>query len=167
MSWWELLLTVMGLVAAAFVTLLNVAALRNINIAPRRRATLRTDLEILKLLKPTDENYQLVKASVNSSIRSIYQTRSRRTFREQFRVYDWPMLIIGLVFMGGFGWWTGHLGIGGSWWAILPGYFALAGLFYVFLAFRPVSRQFFGRLRGAFAGKRNETVGKAHEEEEP
>jgi hypothetical protein len=132
MSWWELLLTVIGLIAVAIVAIAN---FRKINIIPRPRATLRADLEILKLLEPNDENYQIVKATVDSSIRLIYQTLDRRTFRERFRVYDWFNLIFGIAVLGGLGWWTVNLINGGSWWAILTGFFALIGLFNMVNAF--------------------------------
>lgn len=135
MVWWESLLICIALIASAIISRVII---RDRPIIPKSRATLRADLEILKLLESTDENYQIVKANVDSSIRSIYQIRGKRTLRERSRVYDRAGLIVGIIFLGGFGWWTIYLVMGGSWWAILAiltGFFTLVGLVSISNAF--------------------------------
>jgi len=68
---------------------------------------------------------------VDFSIRSIYGSRER-----QLQVYDWSLLILGIVFLSGFGWWTSCLISKGSWWAIATGFSALLGLIWVSASFQ-------------------------------
>ena len=131
MSWPNLLLTVVGLIAAAIMAVVN---FRNLNIISRPRATLRTNLEILKLIELTDEKYHIVKEHIDSSIQAIYQ--EKLTLRERLRVYDWSDLLVGIAFFGGFSWWTIELASRGSLWSILTGYFALSGLILLVGAFQ-------------------------------
>lgn len=135
MSWWEVLLFIVGLVVAVFTTVATVANIRNIHFVPRKRSTLRADLEIFKLLEPTDDNYQIVKTHIDSSIRSIYLSQERHTLRELFTDINWSMLILGIVMTVGLGWYTAHLVDKGSLWAILTGYFAFSGLLTGLFAF--------------------------------
>ena len=127
MVWWQFLLLAVGLLASAIIAR---GALRDRPIISKSRATLRADLEILKLLESTDQNYQIIKANVDASILSIYGTRKKR-----LRVYDWYYLIIYIPFFCGFTWWTVYLANGGSSWAVLTGFFAFVGLIGITKAF--------------------------------
>jgi hypothetical protein len=132
MTWWQILLTALGVIISLSILIYSV---RSVNIIPRRRATLRADLEILKLLEPTsEENYQIVKAYVDSSIRSIY--RDARSFKERFKVHNWLLFIMGVAVSIIAVPFTIRLLIDVSPWATLPGYFAMAGLFYIMASFK-------------------------------
>jgi hypothetical protein len=132
MNWMELLkaIAAIGAAAAALIPILNS------QLFSRPRAKLKTDLEILHLLDPHDENYPLVKASVDSSIRTIYLQQEKRKLSEKLKRFNWRLLITGVIVLGGFGWWTVSLVRDDSWWAIVTGYFTFIGLGYIASAFR-------------------------------
>jgi hypothetical protein len=95
--------------------------LRNLRISSR--SSIKTDMEILKMLEPTDPNYKIVKRSIDSSIKNIYKTDEQKT-----RIYSPTDFIFGVLFMVGFSIWTYYLSRDGfSYWSILTGFAAFAG----------------------------------------
>ncbi len=70
---WEII--IQGL-SALIVTLISTYQI--INSLPKSRNKLKQDLEILKLLSPENENYKLVKKSIDNNILSIYERKKKK-----------------------------------------------------------------------------------------
>src|SRR6266496_1049466 len=126
------------------------------------RLALKRDIEVLKMLPPTDPGHALVKAHVDRLIQRLYKPPSpplqiRLAFLKPKKWKDlasgglvflkpkkWEDLASGgLVFLG-FSVWTAYLDRHGfSWWSLLTGIFALSGLSVVFEAYglSPDSRE--------------------------
>lgn len=114
-DFWDLILKALALAAGAIASFFQIR-----NLLPRSRSTLKTDLEILRLLDPTDPNYAVVRAQIDATVKATYRTDEGR-----FRVYNWTDLIWGtllfvLMTMGllyvfrereGFTWWYVSLGL--------------------------------------------------------
>jgi hypothetical protein len=87
---------------------------------PRRRATLKADLELLSAAWGQHLDCKEFEAYVQSELSHLY----RRT-----TTTDWGTIAIGLLFALGFGGWTAYLVSDGfSWWAIATGFLAFGGL---------------------------------------
>ena len=119
---WKVILSALGIVLGA-----TFSAFQLRNSTSKQRSTLKTDLEILKLLDSGNEYYQQIQSQINEQI--------RRTYIEQngfgkFKIYNWYDFVFGVVTMLIFSTWTLFLLKDGSyWWAILTGIIAVIGLF--------------------------------------
>jgi hypothetical protein len=133
----EIILQAVGLVVGAIFSLLQVR-----NAVHGSRSTLKTDLEILKLLDPTDPNHALVRAHVTESMRKIYPNQVAGATASGFKIYNWPQFFIGITFSLVFSAITLYLLRDGfSWWALMTGFFAVGGFGNLFMAFDPNLRQ--------------------------
>lgn len=118
---WDLVLKAIGIVIGAVGTFWQLR-----NVISKLRSTLKTDLEIFKMLQPADPNYDILKEHLTNSIRKIYLPEEGS---RGFNVYSWPDFIFGVVFMLGFSIWTFYiLKDGFNGWALLTAFFAIAGL---------------------------------------
>jgi len=121
---WDLTLRAVGVLVGAVATIYQLTKLK-----PRLRTTLKTDLEILKLLDPKDPNYGVVQAHVDRSIQQIYAREAPESAGRGLQVYNWGTLVFGLLLAGGFIFWTVYLVKDGfTPWALLTGFFALGGI---------------------------------------
>jgi hypothetical protein len=124
---WELLLKALGFVVATVVAYVH---WRGLHLTSR--TSLKTDLEILKLLDTIDPNYHTVRAAVNQRVSQLYAPRPA-----QFQVrmlFRWAAAIFGLLWALGLSYWTVKLVQPGfTWWALLTGYLALAGVGWFFM----------------------------------
>ena len=123
---WELLLQASGIVVGAIISLYQIS-----HLLPGSRSTLKADLEILKLLEPTDPNHHIVKAHVDSTIRSIYPA-STRLGGKAGKKFEWKLFLffvgytIGLAALTLWLIRTNHNG-----WAVVTGIFTLIGMLVV------------------------------------
>ena len=113
----------------AFLKILSAVVALYQLIKPGGRSTLKTDLEILNLLKAsnpvegTDENYKAVKSHVDKSIRKIYPTG------EGYRFYRDGDFIKGISIFAAFSSITVYWLMGGfTYWSLASGFAALTGL---------------------------------------
>ncbi|MFZ5981714.1 MAG: hypothetical protein ACOYVF_13910 [Candidatus Zixiibacteriota bacterium] len=120
---WELVFKAIGAIVGAFVSLYQLR-----NIKPRLRSTLKSDIEILNLLKPDEPGYRAVKEHVDSKIRLLYKPlREKRS--GGLKIYSWPDFALGIIFLPGFLIWTVYLFRGGfNGWGLVTAFFAIAGL---------------------------------------
>jgi len=109
------------------------------NRLPRSRAPLIRDLEILKMLDPSDPAYKVIRDSVDGRIAKIYNPSP--TSIRRIRVYSWPQLVFGIVMFGIFGVWTYSLFRDHSWWAVLTGFVTLGGIGNAMSAFDEKARR--------------------------
>ena len=119
MDWTELLkiIGVLGGVISSYIFIKSQAPVF------RKRAKLKTDLEILHMLRPEIQGHEVVeqvKNHIETMICSIYAPP---------KVINWRRLIPGIGCFLGFSYWTLILytASGFSWWAILTGYLAFVG----------------------------------------
>jgi hypothetical protein len=114
----ELLLKILAGLVGAIGLFLQIRNLRNAS-----RSSIKTDLEILEKLTPSDPNYAIVRNSLDQSIKRVYGDPARRKFIPS-PVDFW----FGFIWCIGFGYWTIYLFRDGfSWWAVVTGLFALGG----------------------------------------
>ena len=97
-------------------------------IKPGARATLKTDLEILNVLKASSpdrplEGYDAVRAHVERSIRKIYHTETRQKFYRDPEVIKGGLIILIFSSITLY-----MLKDGFTYWALVPGFVALTGL---------------------------------------
>jgi len=119
---WELVFKAVGALVGAIVSLYQ---LRNVN--PRLRSTLKSDIEILNLLKPDEPGYRAVKEHVDSKIRRLYKPE-RKKKEGRPKIYSWPDFLLGIVFLPGFLIWTIYLFRNGfNGWGLVTAFFAFAG----------------------------------------
>jgi len=119
---WDLILKALGFVVAVVATYLQI---RNLGFATR--ASLKTDLEILKLIDSADPNHAKVKRIVDARIQALYDDQPAASSARQAE--RWAYGIGGGLWAVGFAYWTITLVLPGfSWWSLLTGYLALAGL---------------------------------------
>jgi hypothetical protein len=113
---WDLVLKALGFIVSA---ILAYNQMRSYHFTSR--TSLKTDLEILKLLDPGDANHELVKTSVSERIQSLYAQDKQEI--------SWGVVIYGLLWTFGFVYWTVRLVEPEfSWWSLLTGYLAFAGM---------------------------------------
>jgi len=116
---WDLLLKALGFVLAAITAIFQARGLRL-----TLRSSLKTDLEIIKLLDPADSSYQAVKSTVDRSIARIYGLKDHHPVDWDFRRI--AITSGGLLGAVGFAYWTFDLARPTfSWWSLLTGYLAL------------------------------------------
>jgi len=118
---WDLILKALGFVVAVVATYLQI---RNLGFATR--ASLKTDLEILKLIDSADPNHAKVKRTVDARIQALYDDGPDGPSSRQAE--RWAYGIGGGLWAVGFAYWTITLAQPFSWWSLLTGYLALAGL---------------------------------------
>jgi hypothetical protein len=115
---WDLVLKALGFVVAAVAAYVQIRDLRLTS-----RTSLKTDLEILKLLDSNDSTYNTVKTAVDGRIARLYAPKPGNTSTR------WFLAIGGLLWALGFSYWTFKLVQPGfTWWALLTGYLALTGV---------------------------------------
>jgi hypothetical protein len=124
---WELILKALG---AIISVLLAYVQFRGLNLTSR--ATLKTDLEILKLLDAGNPNYPVVKQSIDQRLALLYAeppAQTKRYIGERIGI-----AALGLVVALGFSYWTFKLVEPGfTWWSLLTGYLALAGVIWMIM----------------------------------
>jgi hypothetical protein len=126
---WDLLIKAVGAVIAAAVAYLQILSAR-----PISRAALKTDLEILKLVDSADPYYETIRKSITRRIRLLYEEEAE-SLRNRLR--RWAIGVFGLLGGVGFSYWTFYLVRDGfTWWAVLTGYLALAGLWGIVMSMR-------------------------------
>jgi len=123
---WELMVTAAGILAYLIASFLQWRRLRP---SFTRRSTLKTDLEILRILKELDHpSTENVRKHVDDAIANIYESRPPN----RLRVHDWSMFVTGFVLTAGFSAWTWYLVKDGfSGWSILTGFFAFTGIIWM------------------------------------
>jgi hypothetical protein len=131
---WDMILRAVGVLIGAAGTIYQIT-----RRDPRWRATLKADIEILNLLDD-GESKEIIKRNVDRVVQSRYPVRAVEegveTKRRSVRVYNVSNLVIGIIFLVGFGYWTFSLVEDGwNWWAILTGFFAFGGLGNIMMAF--------------------------------
>ena len=120
---WETALRVVPLVAGALISLYRLQSLE-----PRLRSRLKSDSEILSRLDPESPAYELLKRNIEAGVERLYAQPAAEL--------KWKDLAIGVIFVVGFGFWTAYLVRDGfTWWALLTGYFTLAGVGFIALGF--------------------------------
>jgi hypothetical protein len=123
---WELVLKALGFVVTAFVAYNQIK-----NLQSGSRAALKTDLDILNLIKADDPNYAAVKQRITERIRILYAPRAPRNWLMAWNV------VFGLILGFGFAYWTFRLVQPGfTWWSLLTGYVALTGIGAAVMALR-------------------------------
>jgi uncharacterized membrane protein (DUF2068 family) len=111
---WDAILKVIPVVAAVATAIYKFRDSR-----PRRRATLKTDLELLRTARDQNLDCKGFEAYVQEELSHLYQ-RTRKT--------QWGTVILGIVFAISFAVWTVYLVRDGfSWWAVATGFFAFVG----------------------------------------
>ncbi len=138
----NLLLQAFGILIAAVVAYVQA---RGLNLTTR--SSLKTDLEILKLLDPADSSYQTVKKAVDKRIARLYSPEPTRPEADMF--WSWVFAIFGVLWALGFSYGTFVLlRPAFTWWAVLTGYLAFAGLWLLVMAARGTLMGFLVSLGG-------------------
>jgi hypothetical protein len=131
---WDMILRAVGVLIGAAGTIYQIT-----RRDPRWRATLKADIEILNLLEE-GESKETIRRNVDRVVQSRYPVKvveeGTEVKQRGVRLYNVSNLVIGVVFLVGFGYWTFSLVEDGwNWWAILTGFFALGGLGNIMMAF--------------------------------
>ena len=110
------------------------------------RLALKRDLEVLKMLAPTDPGHALVKAHVDQLIQKLYEPHPPpiRKRLKDLEPKKWGDFATGIFTFLGFSLWTAYLDRHGfSWWSVLTGLFAMSGIYGIFDSYglMPDSRQ--------------------------
>jgi hypothetical protein len=96
--------------------------------AHQRRATLKTDAEILERLDPNSAAYKSPKQSIEARVERLSAEPQNGVI-----LFD---VALGVIFFVGFGFWTANIVWDGfSGWALLTGYLTLSGAGFVLLGF--------------------------------
>lgn len=121
---WENILKAIPVIVGAVATLYQLRTK-----LPGSRSQLKSDLEILKLLPDEeDPSHKTLKTSIDAKITRMYSGAASRSATEKPGwKKNWVYLVYGISLFLIFGFWTYYLVNRGSWWAILTGFFALAG----------------------------------------
>ena len=122
--------SIIGLAIGVVVSLYKIREIKSgWSKRPRLRSTLKTDLELLKMLKSDPRNKDILQAHINATIDRIYRRPVPQGGSKRLEVHSWSDFIFGICFFLGFSLWTGYLLKGGfNWWVIITGFFAFAGL---------------------------------------
>lgn len=132
---WGIILMAISIIVTAVIAFFRIRTEWR-KVAPTSRFALKRDLEILGLIKsslPKDPKYEIVKKSIDDKIDEIYSPVQQIGFKslreKRLREYNWPILIFGFILLIGFSIWTWYLVKDGfTWWALLTGFFAFAGI---------------------------------------
>jgi len=132
-----------------------------LNLKPTFRSSIKADLEMLKMLEPSDPSYALIKQHIDTSIKQVYLVAQK----PERKIYDIRGLIIGILLSAGFSYWTYDLATRAnfSWWSLLTGFFALGGLGVTLGALEPKSKQ----LQNPETNQPEKTDDKMHERQAP
>ena len=123
---WDLVLKALGFVVTAFVAYNQIK-----NLQYGSRAALKTDLDILNLIKADDPNYATVKQRINERIRILYAPRPPLNWLMAWNV------VAGLMFGFAFAYWTFRLVQHGfTWWSLVTGYAAFTSIVTAVMALR-------------------------------
>jgi hypothetical protein len=127
---WNIASKAIGII---FGVILSIYQLRE--IISRTRSTIKIDLEILKLLDPSDPNYIAIKSKIDENIRRTYgikQSRSSNFPSGEYLV----IFILGVFLTLFFAALTFYLVKDGfTWWALLTLYFMWKGIVLLSRAF--------------------------------
>ena len=127
---WEIILMAISIIGGAVIAFFRIRTEWR-KIAPTSRFALKRDLEILGLIKsslPKDPKYKIVKKAIDDKIDEIYSPVQQIGFK-RVREYNWGILIFGFILLIVFSLWTWYLVKDGfTWWALLTGFFAFAGI---------------------------------------
>lgn len=135
------LIQAIGSLVAAAVAYIQIKSAR-----PISRASLKTDLEILKLIAKSDPNYQIVKNDIDLRIKILYRRNTKPA--------NWFIVSIGVSLAVAFSYWTFHIVRNEfSWWSLMTGYFAITGLYLIALGFSGNSKQLQKLTGGAFGSR--------------
>jgi hypothetical protein len=116
----ELLLKISAAIIGAVGLLYQ---LRNLRLT--FRSSIKTDLEILKMLEPNDPNYEIVRENINDSIKRVYGDPNKK----RFKIYSQGDFYGGLMCSIMFSYWTYYLCQDGfSFWGLLTGLIAAGGI---------------------------------------
>lgn len=97
------------------------------------RSSIKTDLEILKMLNSTDPNYFLIQNRIDESIKKIYSPR-----KNLFIIYKPTDFIIGIIFFFGFGFLTIYLSRENfNVWSLVTVNFVVTGFFTIWSSLKP------------------------------
>jgi len=114
--------------AIGLLTGVILSSLQLRNLVSKSRSTLKTDVEIFKMLKPEDPGYEHLKKHVTKSMENIYSLAEQRNFIG-IKVYSWDDFILGVVFLLIFPIATFYLyRYGYNVWALVTGFLALTGI---------------------------------------
>ncbi|MDB5228063.1 MAG: hypothetical protein JWN78_2256 [Bacteroidota bacterium] len=117
---YELIIKIIALFVGLFGSIYQ---LRNLRLT--FRSSLKTDLDILKMLQEDDPNYSIVKNSINESIKKIYGVSNKNGLK----IHSPGDFIFGILFLSGFSFWTYYLVRHDHlFWSYVTGFFAFAGL---------------------------------------
>ncbi|MFN8361347.1 MAG: hypothetical protein U0264_15650 [Candidatus Kapaibacterium sp.] len=96
------------------------------NLKITTRSSIKTDLEILKLLDESDNNYSLVKNNIEKSIHKVYNEHAGSTFK----IHSPSDFILGVVMIIGFSVLSYYLANNGgySYWVVITSILAFIGL---------------------------------------
>jgi hypothetical protein len=111
-------------IAAAIIGVIGLLyQLRNLRLT--FRSSIKTDLEILKMLDTNDPNYEIVRGSINESIKRVYGDPNKKKFKIYSRLDFYGGILFSIVFT----YVTYYLCKDGfSFWGLITGFLALAGL---------------------------------------
>ncbi len=136
---WEIVIKASAALISAGVAIYQVRS-----VLPKRRAALRTDLEILKLLGKENPNYEVVKTAIDARIQDIYGEKVSQ--RKGTGRINWEWFAFGLVWASTFAYLTFHFSRDTfSWWSLLTGYAATAGIGWMMFAVRGRTRMWAAR----------------------
>ena len=125
---WSLVIQVFGILVGGAMSLYQIR-----HLLPASRATLKADLEILKLIDPSDPAFARVKAHIERAVDRNYPAGSQA---EGATRIDWPLLVFFVVAATGLITWTVYLVRDGfNAWSLLTGTFALVSAFGILGAF--------------------------------
>ncbi len=127
---WNIALKAIGIV---FGLIVSIYQLRD--IIPRTRSTIKIDLEILKLLDPSDPNYVALRSKIDENVRRTYRINQSRSFSFPSGEYL-VLFILGVFITLFFAALTLYLVKDGStWWVLLTLYFMWKGIVVIGRAF--------------------------------
>ncbi len=123
---WEFIIKVIGFVLGSVISVIQIR-----NRFPKSRATLKADLEILKLMKPGDPLSVLVKQGIDGRIHEIYGHDDLEGGRVKIK---WVGPILSALILLSFAGWTAFIMRNGFSWLAIPtiaiavlSFFALIG----------------------------------------
>lgn len=115
----ELIFKILAIIVGIFGSIYQ---LRNLRLT--FRSSLKTDLEILKMVEKDDPSYEIIRKGIHESIKQIYGDPSKK----RFKIYNPADFYMGFLFMFGFSYWSYFLTkTDHTFWAFVVGFFALAG----------------------------------------
>lgn len=129
---------VLGVVVVAIIPAIITLFLGYRRFEPRLRprTSLKTDLEILKMInrKDAQHQYDVVRTQVDAMIAKIYEKPGGKGGHKKSRV-SWPGFAFSFIVLVGFSFWSWYLVHDGfTWWVIGTGYGALISFAWVLIS---------------------------------